>query len=334
MKLNLQTIQAITLGAVRVTQEEDGIHFYRFTSRQEELYKNRCDEFYLKSFATSGIQLSFQTDSQSLFLKVEVAPGSSRRYFAFDVFVNGEKIDALDNYSDLDLPENYASIPASLGKFEKTFSLGSGSKTVCIYLPWSVQATIQEMRLDAGSVVTPVKPAKKLLCLGDSITQGYDALSPSNKYASRLARFLDAEEYNKAIGGEVFFPELVREKENFEPDYITVAYGTNDWNSSTESEFIQNCTAFFENLHANYPQTKTIVITPLWRKEKEEYRVFGEFANIEKRIRNTVQKYENMTVISGFDLVEPDAKWFGDLRLHPSDHGFQQYFENLVKYIQ
>lgn len=334
MQLNLQTIQAITLGAVSVTQQEDGFHFYRFTQKQEALYKNRSDDFYRKSFATSGIQLSFRTDSKSLFLKATVTPGSSRQYFAFEIFVNGEKADTLDNYSNMDLPENYAGIQAPLGTFEKAFSLGSGEKTICIYLPWSVCATIQTLRLDANSVVIPVKPPKKLLCLGDSITQGYDALLPSNKYTSRLARWLQAEEYNKAIGGEIFFPELVQKKENFEPDYITVAYGTNDWNYCTEQEFAQNCTAFFENLHTHYPRTRTVVITPTWRKEKNENRVFGEFANAERIIQKTVQKYENITVVSGMDMIAHDPKHFGDLRLHPNDEGFQQYFENLVKYIK
>ena len=46
---------------------------------------------------------------------------------------------------------------------------------------------------------------------------------------ARLADALGAEEVNKAIGGECFFPELAATKEDFQPEYITVAYGTNDW---------------------------------------------------------------------------------------------------------
>ena len=70
---------------------------------------------------------------------------------------------------------------------------------------------------------------KRILCFGDSISQGYDALYPSNQYTPQLAKLLDAEEYNKAIGGEIFRPELALARDDFEPEYITVAYGTNDW---------------------------------------------------------------------------------------------------------
>ena len=55
MKLNLSQIRDITTGAVRIEEIDNNIHFYRFIKQQEELYKNRSDDFYKKTFATSGI---------------------------------------------------------------------------------------------------------------------------------------------------------------------------------------------------------------------------------------------------------------------------------------
>ncbi len=52
MKLNLSQIKDITLGAVRIEEIDNRIHFYRFTKAQEELYKNRNANFYRKTFAT------------------------------------------------------------------------------------------------------------------------------------------------------------------------------------------------------------------------------------------------------------------------------------------
>lgn len=67
---------------------------------------------------------------------------------------------------------------------------------------------------------------------------------------ARLADALGAEEVNKAIGGECFFPELAATKEDFQPEYITVAYGTNDWSRKLAEEFQTNCRAFcFKNLY-------------------------------------------------------------------------------------
>ena len=286
MNLTISQIREITIGAVRIEKKENGICFFRFTKQQEELYKNRSSNFYMKTFATSGIQIRFFTNSKTLFLRTEISSGSSRTYFAFEVFVNGAKIDTLDNFSDTDIPPNYSTLKLPHGEFSKKFNLGEGDKEVCIYLPWSVCAVVKELVLDDGSFVKPSKPSKKMLSFGDSITQGYDALYPSKKYISMLANLLDAEEYNKAIGGEVFFPELAAARDDFEPDYITVAYGTNDWNKCTEEEFMRNCKEFFHNLNNSYPNTKIFVITPIWRKDMDESRAFGKFKNVAEIIQN------------------------------------------------
>lgn len=334
MYLNLSQIRNITTGAVRIEESENGICFKRFTREQEELYKNRSDDFYMKTFATSGVRLLFRTNSKTLFLKAEVARGSSRSYFSFDVFVNGKKTDILDNFSNLRLPRDYTNISFPLGEISKKLYLGAGEKEICIYFPWSVSVILKELVLDDNFTIHPIKPSKKMLCFGDSITQGYDALYPSNKYITRLADMLDAEEYNKAIGGEVFFPQLASTKEDFEPDYIAVAYGTNDWNRCTKEEFTHNCKDFFYNLNKNYPKSKIFVLTPIWRKEMNEIRMFGKFESVAEIILEQAANYDNISVIHGFDFVPQNENLFADLRLHPNDDGFEYYYENLSKRVK
>lgn len=41
MKLCIEQIRTITNGAVKVQEETDGVHFYRFTEEQMLLYKNK-----------------------------------------------------------------------------------------------------------------------------------------------------------------------------------------------------------------------------------------------------------------------------------------------------
>jgi len=333
MNLCLSQIKDITLGAVRIEENQDGIHFYRFTDKQEELYKNRNTDFYMKSFSTSGIRIHFQTNSQNLFLKVEVSQGSSRSYFAFDLFINGEKADTMNNFSNIDLPHDYTKMAFPLGEVTKSFNLGNGDKDICIYFPWSVKAVLKELVLDDNSYIKPQKPSKTLLCFGDSITHGYDALYPSNKYITKLANILNAEEYNKAIGGEIFFPELAAAREEFVPDYITVAYGTNDWNVCLQDKFYQNCRAFFDNICSNYPSSKVFAITPIWRRDHKDYRPLGKFETLSEIIKQVVKEYKNVVCINGFNLVNNNESSYADLRLHPNDEGFSQYFENLIKQI-
>lgn len=332
--LNLQQVQDITLGAARVTEEADGYYFYRFTEEQQKLYEERNPKLARKGLSTTGIQLSFRTDSEELYLKITAKPGSGRSYFAMEVFVNDQRVDCIANFDNAELLADleYAEMELPLGEYEKTIALGEGEKTVRVVLPWSTQTVIQEIALTEGATLEPVKPSKKLLAFGDSITQGFDALYPSSKYISRLAEYWDAEEYNKAVGGEVFFPELAATKEEITPDYITVAYGTNDWNSLESKElFLQQCGDFFKNLRSTYPDTPILVITPIWRKLYISVKPTGSFDSVDGLIRSVVEQYENVTVVSGMNLVEHDLEIFADRALHPSDKGFSQYYDNLIK---
>ena len=334
MKFDLEQLRDVSLGAVRVTQEEDGFHFYRFSEEQESLYKSRSEALYKKTFCTSGVQLRFRTNSEKLLLKTLVSPGTTRRYFAFEVFIDGTRVGTVDNFSAVELPQSYVAVDLPLGAFSKEFCLGKGEKEVCVNFPWSVVAVLQELALEDGATVKPIKPKFKMLCFGDSITHGYDALYPSNKYISRLAAFLDAEEFNKAIGAEIFFPELAAARESFQPDYISVAYGTNDWSACSKEEFTFNCHTFFRNLSRNYSHARILAISPIWRKDMMDYRKFGAFHEVEEVIRETTKGLNNISVISGVAFVPQQEELYADLRLHPNDRGFEYYYRGLISGVE
>ena len=334
MKLSFEQIKEIATGAVNSHIEDGMLHLRRFSSEQMELYRVNNESFYKKTFALSGMKLLFKTNSKNLFVKFKTEYAGSRKYFSIDIFVNGKPIDYIDNFSDVKIPQMYATMDFPLGDFSKNIYLGDGEKTVCVYLPWSVKTLFEEISVDDDSFVEAIKPEKKLLVFGDSITQGYDALRPSNRYITKIADLLCAEEYNKAIGGEKFFPELAKLKDSFIPDYITIAYGSNDCNRVDEETFKYKSKAFFENIAQNYPNSKIFAITPIWRKDMNEYRKFGDFKMVDPLIRNAVKDIENISVISGFDFVPKDEKYFADLKLHPNDNGFKYYAENLYREIK
>ena len=332
-KLDFETVKSITLGAVRVEQDGELVRFYRFTEREEEYYKNYSKNFYMKTFATAGVKLCFKTDSERLDLKVVTEPGSSRKYFSVDVFVDGKMLDSLDNFGNKELVGNYVGIDLPLGEFSKDFWLGAGEKCVIIYLPWSMKTAISDLALDDGASIEPIKPEKKILIYGDSITQGYDARRPSNRYAARLAEALSAEEINKAIGGDVFRMGLADCSEESEPDYVTVAYGTNDWSGRSREHFLENCRGFYKTISEKYPRAKIFAITPIWRKNYDEAHAFGSFLDIDYLILECVKDLANVTLIGGFDFVPKDESFFADLRLHPNDEGFEHYFKNVCDAI-
>lgn len=333
MKLSTEQIRAIAQGAEYVSETEEGrVKFHRFTAEQEKLYE-QCGnaDFYKKTFSTAGVQLAFRTDSRTLFLKVKTEKSTSRSFFSHDVLVDGRRIGSLNNFGGNPMPDNYLNAEFPQGVFSGQFDLGAGNKEVRILFPFSVISELEELSLADGAVVEPVKYEKRMVFFGDSITHGYDAVNVENRYAAKTALAFCAEEFNKGIGGEFFYPPLAAAKEPFEPDYIVVAYGTNDWSQRSRERFEENCPKFFDALAKNYPECKIFALTPIWRKDHMERREFGSFFDVEDRIRSISKGYDNIVCISGWDFVPKEEKYFSDLRLHPNDAGFVHYAENLVK---
>ncbi len=335
MKLTYEQIKSAACGVARVEEKNGYIQLLRFTKEQEELYKTVTKDFFNKTFATAGVRLAFRTNSRKLFLSALFEQASSRTYFAVDVKVNGELFGTLDNCGGGEVcfeneRENY-----KLGEYAKEFELPDGENEIMMYFPWSCRVKIGEIAIDDGASFEPIHRKKQILMIGDSITQGYCAVHPSCRYAAMLADAIGAEERNKAIGGEVFRPELALLcDDNYEPDYITVAYGTNDWSTKTREAFHENCRGFYEAISKNYPNAKIFAIAPIWRADLEKGTAFGKFSDVAKEIESIVAPLGNVTFIDAFDCVPEDEKYFADLYLHPNDAGFLHYAKNIYEKIK
>ena len=335
MKLNASEIYSISTGLDRIEDCGQYLLFHRFKQETEDLYKGYNHDFYLKTKSCAGAKLCFETDSENLFVDITCSKDATqtRTYFSFDVFVDSQFLDSLDNISQTEFPQYYAQTSFPLGDYSKNFYLGKGKKTVTVYLPWSVLVMFKEISIDDGSFFTPVKSEKTILCLGDSITQGYDALHSSNRYTAILSNLLGCDETNLAIGGEVFFPKLAEHCKDIKADYITVAYGTNDWSKVSRESFEKNCQEFYDILATSHKNSKIFAISPIWRADMDLEKPCGKFESIACFIKDVVSRYPNITFIEGFDFVEKDPKFFADARLHPNDEGFGQYAKHLYEKI-
>lgn len=335
MELTFEQIANVTCGAVRAGKKEDCVHLYRFSSEQEKIYELTNNDFYKKTFSTAGIKLVFQTNSESLFLKINTIESTSRSLYSVDVLVNGKYLDCMKNY---DAPVAYEcnylpDLPCPNGINEKSFRLGKGDKIVEIVFPWSVIVEILSVCIDDNSYVLPVIKDKILLCYGDSITHGYDAIHPTNRYAYKLANLLGADEINKAIGGDIFFPPIVGNKEDFDPDYIIVAYGTNDWEKCTLKDFTHACRDFYDALSHNYPDAKIFALTPIWRGDMDEIKPMGAFDVLKNTIIDQTDDLGNVHVIDCTNAVPSESKYFASDLLHPNDDGFYEFAQFVYKKI-
>ena len=323
MHLTWEQICATVHGAAYAEPVGESLGLFRFTKEQEKLYAEKSwPSLYRRTFATAGITLEFDTDSEKLCLSVEVSAACGYRWYNHSIFVNDLRVGQLSGF----VPEGQTDCQTG------EFFLGKGMKRVRIVFPWNECSRIKCMELDDGSVVIPIPKKRKMLIFGDSITQGYTAWLPENSYANRIACWLDADAVNKGIGGECYWPELAKNRDGFEPDLILVAYGANDWNSKTEVEFAVNSKEFCLQLRQNYANAKIIVLTPVWmstREEKQEER--WPFRNLVESLKKLPTYVDDLSVIDGTELVPCDLACFAEDRVHPNDIGFAYYANNLQK---
>ncbi len=321
MKLSFEQLKSIVRGADRLEEVEGGVQFFRMTQAQKGYYLHYNNiEKANKTDSTSGVRLAFYTDSESVKLSARFTDGSSRAYAYFDVYENGAMI--AHGGSD---KENAA---------EMEVKLLAGESLVEIYFPWSKGVILTSFELDDDSYIKPHIRSKKLVAYGDSITHGYDAIYPSLSYVNRLGNLLDADVHNRGIGGDTFSPELAKRDNIENPDYVTIAYGTNDWSMCTMEKFEANCRAFFQIMHERYPNSRVIAIAPIWRGDSErETAMARPISDVYKLFCECTKDYGHFTVVDGWNLIPHLPEFFADKILHPNDQGFGPYAENLYKEI-
>ena len=186
---------------------------------------------------------------------------------------------------------------------------------------------LKDISLAGAAYVHPADYTRTMICFGDSITQGYDAVHPSLTYANRLAHALDAKMLNKGIGGDVFHPEMIDDV-HLAPDIVTVAYGTNDWSHSDLSTFLQNAEAFLAKTRTTYPDARVFVITPIWRCDSDRITACGKFEDVAKELKLICRNISNTRVIDGLTLTAHMPEMLVD-HVHPGDLGHVIYGANL-----
>lgn len=327
-------IREITCGAAWIGEADGMLVFHRFTKEQEAFYARRNPQYAGKVASTAGVRCLFKTDSKRLRLRIRVQPGTSRRYFAMDVTVNGEYVGSLSNLDGVDPQTDYTAGDFPLGDFEGEFSLGDGEKEVAILFPWSVETRLSALALDDGATVTPAVPQRTLLAFGDSVTQGYDVLHPRNTYVERMAAALHLTAYNKAIGGEIMVPGLAGINEAVAADIITVAYGTNDWCTRDSADaFEADAELFFAQLRRRYSDATIVCITPIFRTDGDAQKPFGPFETAAARLQIAADEY-SVYLVDGMTLVPHDTRFYADKQLHPNDDGAAHYAAALLQAIE
>ncbi len=316
MKLTNEQLLNHLFGYVLFEEKEGYIFPKRFTKKQRDVAVSR--DFHPKENATAGMFIEFITDASEIKFDYFACPGSSKDCFNIDVLEDGVNTfnyhhESVDETGTLIIP------------LEKNVT-----RTVTVYLPNLDGIGIKNFEINGD--IKKAERKLKLLALGDSITQGYVTKHPYLTYVNLLAYYLDAYVLNQGIGGDVFYEGNLDESLNFDPDIITVAYGTNDWSKNQNVK--ENADAYFKKLKAIYPTTPIFALLPIYRGGIQgDLRNGYSLEDIREQITNCAKKH-NVTVINCKDFVPHHEDYFADKTLHPNELGFIFYAKGVYEAIK
>ncbi len=313
MTLTLDDIRAVTVGALIIEEQEDGFHFFRLTEKQRNMWSRLGYHFAVRALATCGVRLDFMTDAHTL--TFSCAAGNYELH-----------IDGLLRSKHLMEADGTVICPLCdpLGNPQKEYR-------VTLYLPSHTAGVLRDVTLEGATYARPLTYDCRLLLIGDSITQGWESEYDSMTYAYALSRTLNANSVNQGVGGTCFDEEAL-DTLPFDPDIVTVAYGTNDYDMRPSLEEMRTrVSAFLDAVATRYAGKRIFVISPIWRDQRNA--AMGRFEDCRALIIEEATR-RGMTHIDGLKMVPPIPSLYSDEYLHPNALGFAYYAENVVREIK
>ena len=319
MRLDIETLKEITLGCLRMEEQENGyIAFSRLTKKQEELYVSRG--YGPRPFASASMKLEFYTKGGELSFDYEISPGTKREYYSIDLLVDGVFCYhvAKDTCNDE-------------GKFIYRIPCAETEQQVTIYFPTTASMKIRNINLPDD--YTPHKRKFKILALGDSSLQGYYPNHFQNTYANIIADEYNADMLNQAIGGSIFNKDFLDEL-SFSSDFVIVSFGINDW-ALRRFQSGEAARSYFDCLTRMYPKKPVFAILPfevyaLTRKNPDLVKVDGNVSDefdlqtlqdVREKLLEIVKNYGNIVPIKAKNFVPRYPECFYEDKIHFSDLG-------------
>lgn len=303
--LTNEEVIALSVGAVDYEEIDGFLHLYRCLREQREAYARLSATLGEWSGRTNGVRLDFVTDSSRFSFKVVVGK-------KYEFFVNGKKTDHIE---------------LSAGDtFCKELDNSKGENRLTLIFPSHESGVIDEVALSEGATYSRYTHTygKKILFIGDSITQGWDTVSDSNSYAYQVSLRYDADTVIFGVGGAYFHESILPSVDNYKPDIVIVAFGANDHRKG-EEVLDKNMREFLDKLLLVYKESKIIGLTPIRgaNPPKEEGK-----SSFRKHIERIYDEY-GIEYIDGAYLVASVPENFAD-RYHPNDKGYCEMADNLI----
>ena len=326
MKLRSSELSKIVHNVLNYSFDEKGVlHFHRFSEKQRQTYAQESADWVIKTRSSASATFDFITDSDYITLKFDLYPGSSQKYGSIDLYVDGVF--------------HASRIAEDLSVKLAGFPLPPGHHRVTVYFPWSAETVVNEVELSEGASILPVEKSCRLMCFGDSITQGYISEYTSLSYVNQAARALNAEVVNQGIGGYVFNEAVIDQSICcFKPDIITVAYGTNDYSrNETAADYAERSGRYIQKLAKLFPDTPIVGILPIYRNDQNHnarklYRTYS-LDDARQILRSHYEALPNGFVLEETGIPHLPQVYAADF-LHPNDLGFTLMTQEIARKLK
>ena len=177
----------------------------------------------------------------------------------------------------------------------------------------------------------------KIVCLGDSITFGYE-LEASKRWTNLLSAELDVEVLNFGINGDTTSGMLARFQQHVidqNPTHVIITGGTNDlWFGLRDEHIILNILTM--SRQAKFYDIIPIVGIPTPSFNLNELNFVGEdYAECIRSFQNNLIKfcYEKEVPFINFSK-HMDTNHFLDDKLHPNEEGHKMMGNNVITELE
>ncbi|MDY5941491.1 MAG: SGNH/GDSL hydrolase family protein [Eubacteriales bacterium] len=306
-------------GAVRIETGEDGfLSFRRLTALQEEVLVRRG--FSPRELATAGVKLDFYANGGEVRFDYHATRGAAVNHLEIDATVDGIELYHFENPEQIDVDGTVAfRVPER-----------DGMSRVTVFFPNLAAMKIKNLVVPDG--IRRAMRGTRILMAGDSITHGYYASHPRLSYPNIVGERLNADVLNQGIGGDKYHADNLDPELPFDPDIITVAYGTNDW-AAAIPDLAAKIDAYYARLRTIYPNTPVLAIPPIWRGKTDGVTKNGlTLEDVRNLVRDTARRY-GCYIADSSRLVPPHEDFFFDKTLHPNNLGFTFYGEAVADLV-
>lgn len=324
MILTYDQIISAANGIVRTEQNELGLELHRFSRKQEGFFYIThplyCRESFFNGYfgrncrTGAGVTLDFISDAKEFivdFGEIEYPNKPKQTSDAdeqlFDLFVDNQPVESYQTNSNI------------------VYKASGEKQRFTLYFPTYRFPIISSVELKEATIFLPQKKSVDILFLGDSITQGAQAIHPSNTYVMRVARSLDVGIINQASSGFIYDEGSIEKV--CDPKIVITAYGINDYGRKNIEQLETYAVAFLKKLRKTYKDAKIVSILPIWTAWDSEVKDFG----IAQRAC-LIQVYEKYSdyIIDGQNMMPHNKEYLADGLVHPNDEGFEHYGNNLT----